>query len=95
VPLPDVPTLAEQGLPGFESVGWVGLSGPVGLPPAVAAKLGAALRTALKDGALHQQEVVRGGNELLAGTAEEHAALLATDLARWGKLVKDQGIRAD
>ena len=94
-PLPEVPTLAEQGLPGFESVGWVGLSGPAGLPPAVTARLGVALRAALKDGALYQQEVTRGGNELLAGTVEEHTALLATDLARWGKVVKEQGIRAD
>lgn len=95
VPLPDVPTLAEQGLPGFESVGWVGLSGPAGLPPGVTARLGTALREALKDKALYQQEVARGGNELLAGTAEEHATLFATDLARWGKVVKEQGIRAD
>lgn len=94
-PLPDVPTLAEQGLPGFESVGWVGLSGPAGLPPALAAKLGVALREALKDRALHQQEVVRGGNELLTGTAEEHAALVATDFTRWGRVVKEQGIRVD
>ena len=95
IPLPDVPTLAEQGLPGFESVGWVGLSAPAGVPPAVVAKLGAALREALKDRALYQQEVARGGNELLAGTAEEHATLMSTDLARWGRIVKEQGIRAD
>ncbi|MBL8381956.1 MAG: tripartite tricarboxylate transporter substrate binding protein [Burkholderiales bacterium] len=95
VPLPDVPTLAEQGLPGFESVGWVGLSGPAGLPATVTTRLGNALREALKDRALYQQEVARGGNELLAGTAEEHAALFAADLARWGRVVKEQGIRAD
>lgn len=95
VPLPEVPTLAEQGLPGFESVGWVGLSGPARLPAPVVAKLGAALREALKDRALYQQEVARGGNELLSGTVEEHAAMLATDLARWGRLVKEQSIRAE
>ena len=90
-----VPTLAEQGVPGFDSQGWVGLYGPAGLPPAVVSKLNAALREALKDPALIQQEAVRGGNELLSGAAEELNALTASDDARWGKLIKAQGIRPE
>ena len=93
--MPNVPSLAEQGVPGFDSQGWVGLYGPAGLPPAVVSKLNAALREALKDPALIQQEVVRGGNELLSGTAEELNALTASDDARWGKLIKAQGIRSE
>ena len=93
--LPNVPSLAEQGVPGFDSQGWVGLFGPAGMSPAVTAKLNAALRDALKDAALIQQEVVRGGNELLSGTALELNALIASDDARWGRLIKAQGIRPE
>jgi tripartite-type tricarboxylate transporter receptor subunit TctC len=93
--MPEVPTLAEQGLPGFDSQGWVGLYGPAGLNPAVTARLGRALREALKDPALIQQEVTRGGNELLQGTVEETQALFAADTQRWGRLIRERGIRAE
>ena len=93
--LPNVPTLAEQGMPGFDAQGWVGLFGPAGMAPAVVARLNAALREALKDPALIQQEVVRGGNEMLGGGAEELAALIAADEVRWGRVIREQGIRAE
>ena len=87
--------MAEQGVPGFDSQGWVGLFGPAGVPPGIVAKLNAALREALKDPALIQQEVVRGGNEMLGGTAEELNMLITSDDARWGKIIKEQGIRSE
>ena len=93
--LPEVPTLAEQGLPGFDSQGWVGMFGPAGLPPAVVARVGAALREALRDPALIQQEVIRGGNEMLAGTVEEVNALISADNLRWGRIIREQGIKAE
>ena len=93
--LPNVPTLAEQGMAGFDAQGWVGLFGPAGLAPAVAGRLNAALREALKDPALIQQEVVRGGNEMLGGSAEELVALIAADEARWGRVIREQAIRAE
>ena len=95
VALPGVPTLAEQGLPGFESVGWVGLFGPAGVPPAIVAKLGAAMREALKDPAVIAQEVTRGGNEMLAGSVEELSAMIASDDLRWGRIIREQGIRSE
>ena len=95
VALPGVPTMAEQGMPGFESLGWVGLFGPAGVPPAIVAKLGAAMREALKDPAVITQEVLRGGNEMLAGTAEELTALIASDDQRWGRIIREQGIRPE
>jgi tripartite-type tricarboxylate transporter receptor subunit TctC len=93
--MPDVPTLAEQGATGFDAQGWVGLFGPAGLAPAVVARLNVALREALKDPALIQQEVVRGGNEMLSGSADELVALIAADNARWGRTIREQGIRAE
>ena len=95
VALPGVPTLAEQGMPGFESVGWVGLFGPAGVPPAIVAKLGAAMREALKDPAVIAQEVTRGGNEMLGGSAHELSALIASDDLRWGRIIREQGIRSE
>lgn len=93
--LPDVPTLAEQGAAGFDSQGWVALFAPAGVPPHVASKLGAALRVALKDPAFVQQEVGRGGNEILSGTPEELSMMMSRDHARWGKLIREQGIRSE
>ena len=95
VALPGVPTLAEQGMAGFESVGWVGLFGPAGVPPAIVAKLGAAMREALKDPAVIAQEVTRGGNEMLAGSVEELSAMIASDDLRWGRIIREQGIRSE
>ena len=95
VALPGVPTLAEQGMPGFESLGWVGLFGPAGVPPAIVAKLGAAMREALKDPAVIAQEVTRGGNEMLGGSAHELSALIASDDLRWGRIIREQGIRSE
>ena len=95
VALPGVPTLAEQGMAGFESLGWVGLFGPAGVPPAIVAKLGAAMREALKDPAVIAQEVTRGGNEMLGGSAEELSALIASDDLRWGRIIREQGIRSE
>ncbi|MFN0162050.1 MAG: tripartite tricarboxylate transporter substrate-binding protein [Burkholderiales bacterium] len=82
VALPDVPTLAEQGLPGYDSQGWVGLFGPAGVNPTIVARLGRALREALKDPALVAQEVTRGGNELLQGAVEETVAMMTADTQR-------------
>ncbi len=93
--LPDVPTVAEQGLAGFDSQGWVALCAPAGAPAQAVARLQSALKAAMAEPAFVQQEVVRGGNELLAGTAEEFASLLARDDARWGRLIRERGIRAE
>ena len=93
--IPNVPTFAEQGVSGFEAQGWVGLLAPEGTPPAITAKLGAALRVALKEPAFIQQEVTKGGNELLAGTPEELGTMLAGDHARWGRIIKEQGIKSE
>ena len=69
--------------------------GPAGVPPGIVAKLNAALREALKDPALIQQEVVRGGNEILDGTVEELNTLIASDDVRFGRIIKAQGIGAE
>ena len=63
--MPDMPTIAEQGVPGYESYTWFGIFGPKGLDPAIAAKMNAALKAALEDPETQQE----------AGRARQHAAL--------------------
>lgn len=92
--LPDVPTFAESGAPGFDLVSWQALFGPAGLPPDIAAKLGDALRQALRSPAVDR--LLRdGGAEPVGGSPEELAAFLAEEIPKWGRLVRLSGATAD
>lgn len=93
--LPDTPSLDEQGVPGFDAQGWVGLFAPAGISPQVLSMLEVALRKSLRDPDLVEQEVNRGKNELLQGKPDELAAMLQRDYTRWGQLIRDQGIRGE
>ncbi len=92
--LPDVPTVAEQGFPGFDLTDWMGFFVPAGTPPAVVARLGEAAGAAMRDG-----EAVRRLGQigmLPRGSAPaEFAAFFADQRARFGALVREQGIRAE
>jgi tripartite-type tricarboxylate transporter receptor subunit TctC len=92
--LPDVPTVAESGVPGYSFDAWSGYLVPAGTPKEVIAKLYADITRTL--GVREVQEKLSSlGLDLVGGTGEEFAALIKTDLARFGKLVKEAGIRAD
>jgi tripartite-type tricarboxylate transporter receptor subunit TctC len=92
--LPDVPTVAESGVPGFSFDAWSGYLAPAGTPKEVIAKLHADITRTL--GVREVQEKLSSlGLDLVGGTGEEFAALIKTDLARFGKLVKEAGIRAE
>jgi tripartite-type tricarboxylate transporter receptor subunit TctC len=91
---PDVPTMDELGLKGFDSTAWYGLLGPAGLPPEVVARWTQALAAAAKDKAGMDAINATGCDvEILppAATIER----IKTDAAKWGKVVKDANIRAD
>ncbi|EJL77868.1 hypothetical protein PMI15_04492 [Polaromonas sp. CF318] len=92
--LPDVPTFAEIGFKGVEISNWFGIVAPKGTSPAVVAKLNAAINRALKEPDL-RDKVVAQGNEIGTGSPELFQAFVAAESFRWGKLVKDQKIRAD
>jgi tripartite-type tricarboxylate transporter receptor subunit TctC len=83
--LPDVPTVAEAGVPGYEAVSWIGLLAPAGTPGDVLAKLGDAVRTAMKDDKV-RGTIESGGGEIVASGAEEFRAVIAADLARYAGL---------
>jgi len=92
--VPELPTVAEAGVPGFEATGWYGLLGPRGLPPQIVAKLNRATLTVLGDRELVERYAMLG-IEPLGGTPAEFAAHIRSELAKWGKVVRESGARID
>jgi tripartite-type tricarboxylate transporter receptor subunit TctC len=92
--LPDVPTIAETGVPGYEVFSSYGLLAPRGTPPAVIARIAAAVRVALET-----PEVItalaRQGLEAQPGTPEEYATFLRAEVEKWAPLIRANNLRAD
>jgi tripartite-type tricarboxylate transporter receptor subunit TctC len=92
--LPAVPTVAEQGFPGFEAVNWSGLVAPAHTPDAVIAQLNAQAVAAL-----HRPEMLErlalDGSEPFSGSAAEFAAFMRNEAAKWGAIVRDIGLRVE
>jgi len=88
--LPEVPTLAEAGLPGYEATLWLSISGPAGLPAAVVQRLHAEISKALRDPEL-QASFRTGGVEAQAMAPDELAAYMRAEYEKWGKVVRDTG----
>lgn len=95
--LAEVPTLAEAGLTGFEMSVWHGVYAPKGTPPAVLAKLNAAIRTALKDPELIKREEALGVRVVTDSRLDpaEHKKYVESEMNRWSKIIKDSGATAD
>ena len=92
--LPDVPTIAASGLPGFEATNVFGMVGPPGLPPVLVDRINGELVTALKDPAVRRQ-LSEQGAEARPSTPAEYAALIRNEVANWGKVVRQSGARID
>ena len=92
--LPDVPTLAESGFPGFEAVGWVGIAAPLNTPPAIIAKLNAEMNAMLNNASVKEQLAALAFTPV-GGTPEEFASFIRSEIAKWGKAVKASGAKAD
>jgi tripartite-type tricarboxylate transporter receptor subunit TctC len=90
---PDLPTVAESGLPGFEVVGWYGLAVPAATPQAAIARLNGAANKALKSADLIEQLRVQG-YEPMGGTPEEATAWIRSEVARWSAVIRAAGIEA-
>jgi tripartite-type tricarboxylate transporter receptor subunit TctC len=92
--LPDVPTMAESGLPNFSYIGWVTIIGPANMPQAVVKKLNGAILEVLK--VKEVQDAFAGkGSEVLGTTPEEATRIFETDLAKNAKLVKQSGAKLE
>ncbi|MCW8087564.1 Bug family tripartite tricarboxylate transporter substrate binding protein [Sabulicella glaciei] len=92
--LPEVPTLAEAGLPGYDAVGWNGVFVPTGTPPAVVARLADGIRAAL-DRPSVRERVEQQGAEIVASSSEEFARFVASELTRWRAVVARTGVRVE
>ena len=90
---PDVPTVAEQGLPGFEAVLHYGIVAPAGTPRPIVDKLNAALRAALSDPKVHSHIAIEGA-EPLSTSPDEYAADIDREETKWSALVKKSGATA-
>jgi tripartite-type tricarboxylate transporter receptor subunit TctC len=93
--LPEVPALAEQGLPGFSALAWWGIFAPAGTPKPVMDKFHAELVKAFNLPDVRKLLIDTLGIDLVVGTPEGLATWLASQMQRWGKVVKDNNIRAD
>jgi tripartite-type tricarboxylate transporter receptor subunit TctC len=91
---PDVPTIAEQGLPGFEATAWFALFGPAGTPREVVAKLNAEMQRIYKLADV-QEKLKTLGLDAVLSSPEELARYQASEIAKWAKVVKESGARAD
>ncbi len=92
--LPDVPTIQEAGLPGYEASGFFGLVGAVGIPPAVVQKVNADVARIIRDPAM-AKSLRDQGAEPITSTPAEYAALIRDEVTKWAKVVKDSGARID
>ena len=86
--MPDVPTIAEAGVPGFDAVPWTGLLAPAGTPPAIIAKLNALIGKILHQPEV-QQQLAATGVEAAPTTPEEFGAYLRVEFEKWRKVARD------
>ncbi len=89
--LPDVPTIAEPGMPGFEVISWQGLCTPAGVPQAVLVRIRAGLAAALASSDTRKQ-LADQGMQPTPLMAEKFAAFIRAERAKWAKVVADVGI---
>jgi tripartite-type tricarboxylate transporter receptor subunit TctC len=92
--LPEVPTIAEAGVPGYEASAWYGLFAPAGTPQATLMRLNAAVLKALGRPDVRER-LIGLGAEPAGTTPEEFAAFIAAEVDKWGKVVKEAKIRID
>jgi tripartite-type tricarboxylate transporter receptor subunit TctC len=92
--LPDVPTLAEAGVKGYESTGWFGIVAPAGTPPGVVARLQGELQAVLTDPAVMAQARAIGV-ELTPMTSAEFGRFISSETAKWADVIKRSGTKLD
>jgi tripartite-type tricarboxylate transporter receptor subunit TctC len=92
--IPELPTIAEAGVPGFEVTTWSGVVVPGGMPKTIVARLNAEINTAL--GSQLVKEKLGGiGYDLVGGTPEQFTALVRREMAKWADVVKRTGAKVD
>jgi tripartite-type tricarboxylate transporter receptor subunit TctC len=93
--IPDLPTIAESGLPGFDLTTWFGLMVPAGTPPEIVARLNAEIVRALDAKDMRERLEKMGAEPLSNNTPEHFAAFIRTEAAKYAKVVKESGAKVD
>lgn len=91
---PDFPTIAESGLPGFEVITWFGILVPAATPRDIINRLNAEIVQSVSQPNVNEQ-LVKMGFEIVANTPEQYAVFLREENVKWGKVVRDLGLRAE
>ncbi|MEI6320313.1 MAG: tripartite tricarboxylate transporter substrate binding protein [Pseudomonadota bacterium] len=91
---PELPTIAESGVPGYEFTAWYGLFMPAGTPAAIVGRMQSAVRSVVERDDIRRQYAAEG-NDGVGSTPEQFAAVVREDIARYAKIVRDAGIKAD
>jgi tripartite-type tricarboxylate transporter receptor subunit TctC len=91
---PELPTIAEAGVPGYSAPTWSGVIAPAGVPRPIVDKLNAAINKAIRSPAMTTY-YANVGDEAAGGTPEEFAATIATDSKKWGDVIKRAGIKLE
>ena len=92
--LPDVPTIAEQGIPGYEIIQWFGVFGPPGLPKPIADKLNTEINAIMKTPEFAEKIASQGG-DVYGGSPDVFAVYIRTDTVKWDQLVKGANIKLE
>ena len=92
--VPDVPTIAESGVKGYDAYSWAGVFAPAGTPKEIVAKVNADIVKSLSDPEV-KKRLLEAGAEAAPGTPDQFGAFLKAEIAKWAKVVKDANIKAD
>lgn len=92
--LPEVPTIDEAGVPGYEMNPWYGLLAPAGTPRAIVARLGSEVSKIVRAADMREKLAAQGA-EPAGGTPEDYAAAIQADTAMWTRVIKETGIKVD
>jgi tripartite-type tricarboxylate transporter receptor subunit TctC len=92
--IPDVPTVSESGLPGYTAANWIGIVAPAGTPEAIVAKLHREI-SAIQDSPELQKQFANEGADLMRMSTAEFGDFIGTEIAKWGRVVKEAGIKPE
>ena len=93
--LPNLPTVAELGVPNYEATAWFAFFAPAGTPPEIVAKLNAEIGKVLDMPGVHEKLSVQGTTQIIGGTPQRLASQVNSEIAKWAKVVKESGAKVE
>src|SRR5262249_31172652 len=92
--IPDVPTVSEGGLPGYTAANWIGIVAPAGTPEPIIARLHREI-SAIQDSPELQKQFANEGADIIRMSTPEFGDFIVSEMAKWGRVVKEAGIKAE